>query len=433
MSESTLTRLAPTEVQLDIPISPEEIRAAEERAFRKLSRNAKVPGFRPGKIPRRIFEQQYGGDVIHSRAIEDVVPEAFSRAVREHELAPVDRPKVEVIPSEDDGPLHLKVHVVVRPPIELLPYEGIALERQPVTVSDQDVERSLQSLARDQATLVPVDRPAQHGDFVVLDYEGKVEGEAFEGGRAEAQTVEVSEERFIPGFAAGVVGMRTGDVKDVRVTFPAAYPNAELAGKDAEFHIVVHEVKEMELPPLDDSFAQGVSSHKTLEELRADVRRRLEAIAENKTRKQLEQALTEKLLEMHDVPLPGIMVDREAQNLASDAQAFAGRLGLSWNDYLARAGKSEDEMQVELRKEAEQRVKAALLLAAIANAEKILATPGDIQRELAAMAERYGQPPQRIREALGNNVASLMEGIVRSKTIDWLIEHATITNPVDGA
>ncbi len=431
-AKSTLTRLAPTEVQLDIPISAEELSSAEERAFRTLSRNTKIPGFRPGKVPRKIFEQQYGDELIHNRAIEDVVPEAYSRAVREHELAPIDRPKVEVLPAEDDRPLQLKVNVSVRPDIDLHPYSGISLERLPVNVTDEEVDRSLQSLARDRGTLVPVERSARIGDFVVLDYQGKVDGKPFEGGEAEGQTIELSEERFVPGFAAGIAGMRAGDSKEVRAAFPDDYPKSDLAGKDVVFDVTLHEVKEMELPAVDDEFAKTVSTHATLEALKGDIRQRLAAIGESRVRKQLEQTLMQKLIAEHEFSLPQSLVQRETESLLSDAHAFAERLGLSWDDYLARSGNTEDQLRAEMHEEARRRVKGALLLAAIAKTENIRATPADVQREIVALAEQYGQPPQRIREVMGNNLASLMEGIVRSKTMEWLIEHANIQT-TDGA
>ncbi|MBV8689436.1 MAG: trigger factor [Candidatus Eremiobacteraeota bacterium] len=430
---STLTRVAPTEVELDIPISADELSAAEERAFRKLARNAKVPGFRPGKVPRKIFEQQYGDDVIHNRAIEDVVPEAYSRAVREHELAPVDRPKVEVLPADSERSMHVKVQVAVRPEIQLLSYKGVELERPAVNISDEEVDRSIQTLARDRGTLVPVERPAQLGDFVVVDYHGKIDGQSFEGGAAVGQTIELSEERFVPGFAAGIVGMRAGDSRELHASFPKDYVREEVAGKDALFDVTLHEVKEMELPAIDDDFAKAVSTHATLDELKLNVRRRLEAIAESRIHKQLQQTIMAKLLQAHDFPLPPVLVERETESLLSDAHAFAERMGLSWEEYLARTGKSEEQLRAELQTDAQRRVKGALLLAAIAKAEEIRATPADVQREFVALGEQYGQPPERIRQAMGNNVGSLMEGIVRSKTMEWLIEHATIKTIQSGA
>jgi len=361
------------------------------------------------------------------------VPEAYTRAVREHELTPVDRPEVEVVPPQDDGPMRIKAHVAVRPTIELGGYTGIALDAQAVEVSEADVERSVLALARERATLVPVDRPAKLGDYVVLDYEGRVNGTAFEGGKAEAQTAELSEERFIPGFASGIAGMRAGESKEVLATFPQQYGKAELAGQEARFSVTLHEVKEPELPTIDDEFARSVSSNDNVADLRADVQRRLEAMAKSRSRKRLERVLIDKLMEVHDFPLPAVMIEREVENLTSESQAFASRMGLSWDDYLARTQKSEEQLRSELRSESEKRVKATLLLEAIAKTENIRATPADVQLELAALAEQYGQPADRIRQALGNNLLSLMDGIVRSKTMDWLIEHANISTSANGA
>ena len=421
-----MTRLAPTQVELEIPISPEAIAAAEERAFRKLARNAKVPGFRPGKIPRKVFEQNYGANVINAEAMEEVVPEAYSRAIREHDLEPVERPHMELLPHDEGSPLTIKATVAVRPEITLGSYKGITLERDADPVSDEDVERSLQALARDRGTLVPVDREARLGDFVVIDYAGTIDGVAFDGGSAEGQTTELDEQRFIPGFASGIAGMTPGQTREVTATFPEGYQKEELAGKDAIFTVRLHEVKEMELPAIDDAFAQTVSKNENLQTLREDIRKRLEAIKENQSRKTLGNAIVDKLIEMHDFPLPEVMVQHEMDSMLSDSRTFAGRMGLGWEEYLATTGKSEEELRADFRPDAEKRVKGVLLIEAIAKAENINATPADIQAELQNLAEQYGQPIDRIRAALGNNVLSLMDGIVRSKTLDWLIEEASV-------
>ena len=194
----TLTRLAPTQVELEIPITPEELAAAQERAFRRLAKNVKLPGFRAGKVPRKVFEQTYGSETIASEALEDVVPEVYARAVREHELSPVDRPKMELLPAEEGKPSRLKATVAVRPAIELSNYKGIEVEREAPVIGDDDVERSISALAKERATLVPVERPAELSDVVTLDYEGKIDGVAFEGGTAKGQMTELDENRFIP-------------------------------------------------------------------------------------------------------------------------------------------------------------------------------------------------------------------------------------------
>ncbi|HUA09759.1 MAG TPA: trigger factor [Candidatus Acidoferrales bacterium] len=433
MSTSTLTRLDPTQVELEIPITAEELEAARERAFRRLSKNVKLPGFRAGKAPRRVFEQTYGSETIASEALEDVVPEVYARAVREHELVPVDRPKMELLPAEEGKPSRLKATVAVRPPIELRAYKGIEVERDLSPIGDDDVERSLAALAKERATLVPVERPAQLGDVVTLDYEGKIEGVAFEGGSAKGQMTELDENRFIPGFASGIAGMSAGETKEVEAVFPSDYPKEELAGKTALFTVTVHDVKALELPAIDDEFAKTISENETLAALRADVRKRLEAIAQSRARRAVGNTLMEKLLESHEFPLPDVLVEREIDNMVSDMASTVAQSGLSFDDYLKEQGKTEEELRASLRADAEQRVKGMLVIEEIARAEGINATPADIAEELGALSRQYGQPVDRIRKALGNNVVSLMEGIVRNKTLEFLVDNAKVVDRVSDA
>jgi trigger factor len=426
VSTSTLTRLAPTQVELEIPITAEELAAAQERAFRRLAKNVKLPGFRAGKVPRKVFEQTYGSDSIASEALEDVVPEVYARAVREHELVPVDRPKMEILPSEDGKPSRLKATVDVRPAIELHDYKGIEVERDTPAIDDGDVERSLVALAKERATLVPVERPAQLGDVVTLDYEGKIDGVAFEGGSAEGQMTELDENRFIPGFASGIAGMSAGETRNVEAVFPSEYQKEDLAGKTAIFTVTVHDVKALELPAVDDEFAKTISENETLDALRVDVRKRLEAIAQSRARRAIGNALMEKLVDAHEFPLPQVLVEREIDNMINDLLSQISQTGLSFEDYLKEQGKTEDELRESFRHDAEQRVKATLVIEEIARTEGINATPADIAEELSALSRQYGQPVDRIRKALGNNVISLMEGIVRNKTLEFLVDNAKV-------
>jgi trigger factor len=426
VSTSTLTRLAPTQVELEIPITPEEMAAAEERAFRRLSKNVKLPGFRAGKVPRRVFEQTYGSASISSEALDEVVPEVYARAVREHELLPVDRPKMELLPAEEGRPSRLKATVEVRPAIDLGTYRGITVERDAEPITDEDVDRSIEALAKERATLVPVERAAALGDVVTMDYEGTIDGVAFEGGTAKGQMTELDEKRFIPGFATGIAGMSAGETKDVEAHFPADYPVAELAGKTPVFHVTVHDVKSLELPAIDDAFAQTISENTSLGDLRDDVRKRLEAISESRARRAAGRQIMDSLVASHEFPLPDVLVERELENTVNDIEGQATQDGGSFEDYLAQQGKSADELRAELRPEAEKRVKGTLLIEAIARAESINATPADVAEELSALARQYGQPVDRIRKALGNNVVSLMDGIVRNKTLEFLVDHAVL-------
>lgn len=406
---------------------------AEERAFRRLVKKAKLPGFRPGKVPRKVFEQAYGAETITNEAMEDVVPTVYAKAVREHDLEPVDRPKMELLPEDGGQPRRIKAVVDVRPEIALGEYKGLAVKAEPVTVTDEDVDRALTTLARDRATLVPADREARLGDVVTVDYEGKIDGVAFEGGTAQGQQTELSEDRFIPGFATGIAGMKVGETKDVEAVFPEDYQQTDLAGKTAIFTIALHEVKELELPALDDELAKAVSQNQTLDELKADIRKRLQAAAEARIKRQTGNELVERLVASHDFPLPEVLVEREVDGMLSDGAGMAARMGMSFDDYLKAVGKSEDELRREYRADAQRRVKGTLILETIAKKENISATPADIQNELQSLSRQYGQPVDRIRQALGNNLLSLMDGIVRNKTVEFLVEHAKIEEATPGA
>ncbi len=427
MSTSTLNRLAPTQVELVIPISADEISAAEDRAFRRLAKNVKLPGFRAGKVPRKVFEQTYGAAAIANEAMDDVVPEVYSKALREHALEPVDRPKMELLPTEEGQPTRLKAIVEVRPDFKLAPYKGVEVEVEPVVIGDEEVQRSLDALAKERATLVPVERAAQIGDVVTMDFEGKIDGVPFDGGTAKGQMTELDEDRFIPGFVSGIVGMHAGETRDVEATFPEEYGEATLAGKKAVFTIALHDVKCYELPAIDDEFAKSISQNETLDALRADVRARLEAIAGGRRRRAISDAVMSQLIDAHEIPLPETLVTREVDHMVNDTMGQVAKAGVSFDDYLKESGKSEEQLRAEYREDAQTRVKGTLIIEAIAKAENIVATPADVSQELESLARQYGQPVERIRQALGNNVLAMMSGIERNKTLDFLVDNAKVT------
>ena len=426
MSATTLKQLDPTQVELEIAISPDELQKAQNAAFNKLARNVKMPGFRPGKVPRKIFEAQYGVGVITERAMEDLVPEKYAEAVEEHKLEPIARPKMELLPEEEGAPMRFKAVVTVRPQFDLKDYAGIEVTEQPTEAGDAELETALDTLRRDAATLVPADRAVQLGDTATLDYLGKIDGVAFDGGTATGEPTEILESRFIPGFASGIVGMTAGETKDITAHFPEDYSNTELAGKDAIFTITVHEVKEPEMPVLDDEFAKRVARVDSVDELKTDLRRRLtERVKENGRRAQSQQIL-DHLLESHDVPLPAVLVERETEGLIDESKQYVSRFGTTWEQYLEQSGKTEADVRAEYATEAEKRVKTTLIVEAIAKVEGVQATQGDVEAELASLSTQYQQPPQRILEMMGQNVGALVDGVVRTKTIDLLIDRAKV-------
>jgi trigger factor len=421
---STVKSLDPTQVELEISITPEEYTAAQDAAFRALVRKAKIPGFRPGKVPRKIFENAYGTDGIVDRALDDLINRKYPAALEEHGVKPLDRPTVELVPTEEGEPPRFKATVAVRPEFEPKDYTGVEITDVPETAGDEDVERALEQMRRDAATLVPVDRAARLGDTVVIDYEGKIDGVPFEGGAAQGQETELLEERFIPGFATGIAGMTAGQTKEVEATFPDPYQNADLAGKQAVFTITLHDVKEPELPELDDDLAKRVSRSQTLADLRAEIERRLGETVKRNARRRMSTELLDKIVAANDFPLPEVLVRREIEALMNESRQYMARAGISWEDYLAHGGKSETELAEGFREEAARRVKTTLLIEAIAAKEGIQATQQDVEAELTALSAQYGQPRERIIEALQSNVAALIDGIVRTKTIDRLIEQA---------
>ncbi len=430
---ATLKMLDPTQVELEIEIPTDELEKARESAFRKLAKNARVPGFRPGKVPRKIFVAQYGEAAIDERAMEDLVPQVYARAIEEHDLEPVERPAMELLPEVDGEPMRFKAIVSIRPQIELGSYKGVAVEGVAETASDQELEDAIERLRKDAATLVPVERPVQLGDVATLDYEGKIDGVPFEGGTSKGEQTEIAESRFIPGFAAGIVGMSAGETREVEATFPADYQAEELAGKTAIFTITVNEIKEPELPALDDEFAKRIGQKETVEELRADVKTRLDEMTKSRARQTMVGSLVEKLAEAHEVPLPAVLVEREIDSLLNDSKQYVARYGTTWEDYLEATGKAESSFRDDFRPEAEKRVKSTLLIEAVAKAEKIEATPADLDAEIGALSRQYRQPPEKIVEMLRGNVGSLVDGIIRTKTLDFLLDHAEMTQAATNA
>jgi len=434
LTASTLKRIDPTLVELEFDVPAAEMEKAREKAFRDLARHAKVPGFRPGKVPRKLFEANYGTEGIEERARDEVLGEAYSKAVQENAIEPVERAQLEEVPADGGTEVRFRARFAVRPQIELKQYKGISVTSPSTAVTDDDVAESLEQLRRGEAQLVPAERPVQLGDVATLDYEGKIDGEAFEGGSATNQPTEIAPGRFIPGFVEGIVGMAAGETRDVSATFPADYSKSEYAGKTAVFAVTVHDVKVPELPPLDDEFAgRFASAAATLEALRVDIRARLERAKGDNARKAMTGELLEKLRDEHDVPLPEVLVAREVEALLEDTKSQADRARLDWATFLEHAGKTEDGLRAEARPAAERRVKTDLLLHAISRAENIAATERDVDAELASLSAQYGRPKGEILEMMRPNIQALLDGIVRSKTLDFLVEWAQRVEATSGA
>lgn len=427
---ATVRKLAPTEVELDIEVSAPDLEAARERAFRKLVKQYKLPGFRPGRVPRPIFERHIGAAAIDHQAVEDVVPDAYSKALKEHNLDPVDHPHIDLERLEDGKALRIKATVSIRPDITLADYRGIALDKQAVTVTDEEVERSLQALRKRAAALeTVVGRGVQAGDVVTMDYVGTIDGEPFEGGTATSHTTEVNSEKFVPGFAEQLYGAKAGDQRTVNVTFPTAYHAEALAGKNATFQVTIHDVRQPVMPELDEAFVKQVSENETVDALRADIRKRLVAVGEAQAREAMQKQLIAALLSRHDFPLPNVLVNREVDSLLADAKSYMQSIGRAWGEYLAAKATDENSLKAEYRTEAERRVKTALLLEDIARAEGIDVTTADLESELDHLARTYGRSREAMIDVVRRNTGfgPLIDSVRKQKTIEFLLQQANVS------
>jgi len=319
--------------------------------------------------------------------------------------------------------------VSIKPEVELGRYTGLKITKPPVDVPEADVEESLNSLRRRAAKLEPVtDRGIQAGDIMTLDYSGRIDGELFEGGTATNHTTEVSAERFIPGFAEQLYGARPGEHRAITATFPATYKPERLAGKAATFDVTIHEVKVPVLPDADDKFAMQISDLATIDALRAEIRRRLERGASDRSREVMERQLLDALVATHEFPVPEVLVDDETQSLLANVKSQVADSDAAWHDYLNARQQTEDALKAQLKPDAQRRVKAALLVEAIAKAENIRVTAAEIEREVEALARASGRSIKETRTTLerSGGISRIAAAVERHKTLSFLVEKAEV-------
>ncbi len=423
---ATVKRLEPTRVELEIAVPDDELESARERAFRTLVRGVRVPGFRPGKAPRRLFEQQFGREGIEERALSELVPVIYRKVMHEQDLHPLEMPQFTLLPRNNGEPIRFQVIVDVRPEITLADLSTLTIDTPAPQATDDALELALRGLQEQGALFVPVQRPAQLGDTLIADYVGRIDGEAFEGGSANEQAVVLREERFIPGFVQGLIGVAAGEERTVTAEFPADYPQAALAGKTALFEIKVHEVKEPELPELNDDFAaRYLPAPATLDDLRAQLRTRITRTLRAEFKNEQAEAFVDRLLALHDFALPPKHIERELDLTIQEKRLEVLRTGeQTWEQYLESEGKDEAQLRADWRSSAEKHVKTLLLIEEVARREGIQATNAEIEYEVQQLARQYGKTPQEIREGIGDHLHSLIDGIVRSKTLDLMLERA---------
>ncbi|MBO8163785.1 MAG: trigger factor [Brevibacillus sp.] len=415
---------------LTVEVDAEKVDRALDEAFKKVVKKVTVPGFRKGKIPRKIFEARFGVESLYQDALDILLPEAYGQAVKETGIEPVDRPEVDIEQMGKGQKLIFKATVTVKPEVKLGEYKGLEVEPKDFTVTDEDVEAELKHMQERHAELYVVeDGTVEKGDIVLIDFEGFQDGVAFEGGKAENYSLEVGSGTFIAGFEDQLIGAKQGEEKEITVTFPEEYHSPNLAGKEALFKVKVNEIKRKNLPELDDEFAKDVSEFDTLDELKDDLKKKLEEKAEREKDAYIREQLVLKAAENAEIDIPQVMIEHELDHMVNE---FAQRLqyqGMDIELYYQFSGMDESQLRDQFRTDATNRVRTSLTLEAIAKAEGIEATEEDVNEELNKLSGLYNRPADELRKlfAAQDGLAALYRDIQTRKTVDLLVAESKVT------
>ena len=420
-------KLEKSEAKLTIQVEAAEFEAAVEKAYLKERKKIRLPGFRPGKAPRKMIENAYGEGVFYEDAVESSWAPAFMQAVEQENLHFVGDPKIDLEDKITKDGYTFTAVVALYPEVTLGQYKGLSATRPVVTVTDEDVDKRLQELADRNSRLVSVDREAKDGDTAVIDFEGFKDGVPFDGGKGENFDLEIGSGSFVPGFEDQLVGMKAGEEKDIDITFPENY-TPELAGKPVVFHVKVNEVKHKEVPAIDDEFAKDVSEFDTLDELKADTRKKLVEDREAAAQRAFEDALMQKVADGIQADIPDEMVDVQAQQMMENFQQQLAAQGIPFDQYLKMTNTTEDDFKKQAHEPALQQVRMDLAVAALVKAEEIEATAEEIEAEMKSVADKYGMDLDTIKKYLPE--ADVREQVLRSKAIKAVADAAVAVAPV---
>jgi trigger factor len=428
--KATAEKIENNKVKLKIQVDAQDFEKALDKSYMKNKGKFLIPGFRKGKAPRKLIERYYGEGVFYEDAFNEIFHEVYWKAVEENGLEPVDYPTVEEIEQIGSGKdLVFTASVVVKPEVELGQYKGIEVEKVEYNVTDKDVEDALKRIQERYARWVAVEgRPIKEGDLVTLDYQGFVDGQPIKDGSAQNYALEVGSKSFIPGFEEQLIGLNAGDEKEIKVTFPEDYGIEELKGKEAVFKVKIHDIKEKELPELDDEFAKDVSDFETFEEYKVHLREVLEREAQNQAREQMEEQLLSQVVEGAKVDIPDVMVEREIDNMLSNFEFGLYYRGLTLKRYLELTGTSMEDLRAQYRQEAYTRVKTGLVLEKIAKAEEIEVTQEDLDKELEGLANQFNITVDEARKRYAEGLERRKDELLTRKTIDFLMDNAVIVD-----
>ena len=412
------------EVKLEITIEAEKFENAMKKVYFQNAKYFNIPGFRKGKAPMKIVEKYYGDQIFYEDAFNEVATEAYEEAIKENKIDVVSRPVVDIVQMEKGKDLIFTAVTQTKPEVKLGKYKGIEISKIEYEVKDEDIEHELGHMQEHNSRMITIDdRALENGDTATIDFEGFVDGVAFDGGKAEGHELEIGSGAFIPGFEEQLVGMNIDDEKEIKVTFPKEYFSKDLAGKDATFKVKLHEIKKKELPELDDEFAKDVSEFDTLEELKKSIKERLEKSNAQRAKYETEDAAIKAVSADSKLDIPTGMIDLEIDNMLKDFEQRLSYQGLKLEQYLNMIGRTEEEMRKEYEPQAIEAIKSRLVLEAVINAEKIEANEEEVNAKMEEMAKNYGKTVEELskNENLKNY---LQDGIKSEKALEFIVENA---------
>lgn len=414
------------ELKLEFTIESKKFDEGMKKVYAKSARYFNIPGFRKGKAPMAIVEKQYGPEIFYEDTFNEIVPEEYERELKENNIDAVSRPEIEIKQMGKGKDLIFTAIVQTKPDVKLGKYKGIQLKKIEYNVTDEDIEHELGHMADRNSRLVTVeDRAVENGDITVIDFEGFVDGKAFEGGKAENHELTIGSNTFIPGFEDQIIGMKTGEEKDINVKFPEEYFSEELKGKDATFKVKLHEIKKKELPELNDDFAKDTSEFDTLDELKKSIKEKLEEENSNKVKYETEDAAVKAVVDSAEVEIPSGMIDTEIDNMVRDIETRLSYQGMKLEQYLSMMGKSMEDFRKEYEEQAKTSVKTRLVLEAIVKAENIEASEEDINKKLKEMAAMYGKKEDEL--VLNEQFMNYIKDSLKNEAVvKFIIDNAKI-------
>ena len=421
-----IEKLEKNMAKLTIEASAEDLEKAIEQAYQKQKKQISIPGFRKGKVPRQMVEKMYGKEVFYEDAANALIPDAYDKALEECEEDIVSSPKIEVTQIEAGKPFIFTATVALKPEVKLGKYKGVKVDKIDTTVTDEEVDAEINKERENNARNITVeDRPVKDGDMTTLDFEGFVDGVAFEGGKGENYPLTIGSGAFIPGFEEQLVGAEIGKEVEVKVTFPEDYQAENLKGKDAVFKCTIKEIKEKQLPELDDEFASEVSEFETLAEYKEDIKKNLTEKKEKDAKNAKEDAAIQAAVEASEMEIPEAMLETQQRQMVDE---FAQRItmqGLSMEQYFQFTGTNYQQMVEQVKPQAEERIKSRLVLEAIAKAENIEVTEEDYEKELETMADVYQMELDKVKELMGEREKkNIMQDLAVRKAAEFVAENA---------